>query len=209
MCNGLSLCGSVHGKDVDDSIWFSHQLGSKCTLIWYRFLPHFHTISRFHIWTIQKIHQKEIHQNTKETISAGEKKHTPTNQQKRVNVEPWKPEAYLLILSVALLGFGLGATEGMTLIPMPFSSLDQWKAYKLYWGVIFLAHVKWWSGIYGYWWLILFRMIYSYRYIDSYFICILCDVLHTIYLESQWSTRFIQLSVDRYWCRNQRVHLFL
>jgi len=31
-------------------------------------------------------------------------------------------EAYLLILSVALLGFGLGATEGMTLIPMPFSA---------------------------------------------------------------------------------------
>lgn len=31
-------------------------------------------------------------------------------------------EAYLLILSVALLGFGLGASEGMTIVPMPFSS---------------------------------------------------------------------------------------
>lgn len=29
----------------------------------------------------------------------------------------------MLILSVALLGFGLGASEGMTIVPMPFSAL--------------------------------------------------------------------------------------
>lgn len=60
----LTFCGSSRGRrfcrgvvfyvskvtqcwwSTDDSIWFSHQLGSKCTWIWYRFLPQFHTISK-------------------------------------------------------------------------------------------------------------------------------------------------------------------
>lgn len=35
--------------------------------------------------------------------------------------EPVRTEAYLLILCVALAGFGLGASEGLTPVPMPFS----------------------------------------------------------------------------------------